>query len=111
MTRRPLNSDSLGRGLHMEQEGGTFKVNSGIRFMHCTHCWFGRRSAAIPECRNFSQITRFAYLLYSLPIKHTVFSLKNYAIGSALPFARAISSRNISHLPWLCTMAWFLRFR
>jgi hypothetical protein len=95
----------------MEQEGGAFKVNSGIRFMHCPHCWLGRCNAGIPECRNFSQIARLAYLLHSLPIKHTVFSLKNYAIGSALPFTGAISSRNISHLPWFSTVAWFLRFR
>jgi hypothetical protein len=95
----------------MEQEGGTFKVNSGIRFMHCPAPPVCPPQCKIPQCRNFSQIAKFAHLLHSLPTKHTVFSLKNYAVGSALPSADAVFSRNINHLPWSCTVAWFLRFR
>jgi hypothetical protein len=95
----------------MEQEGGAFKVNSGIRFMHCPAPLVWPPQRRIPQCRNFSQVAKFAYLLHSLPVKHTFFSLKDYAVGPALPSADAIFSRKIRHLPWLCTVAWFLRFR
>jgi hypothetical protein len=83
------HGESLGRFVDMAHQGGAFKVNSGIRFMHCPTPPVCPRQHRFPQCRNFSQIADFAHQLYSLPIKHTFFSPKNCAIGLAFSSAGA----------------------